>query len=99
MGRSDHRFDSFEWLNGAQKNSGTYAGRFACYIQQEPTAVTEIDVSVAALQKKRAIATRLPDKCMSGGVTDRIGFRFYDAAAEPDRANVVDQNFADQVAC
>ena len=93
-----HGFDAFERLDGAQKNSGADTGRFAGDIQQERRAVGEIDVRVPSLQKERLIAARLADEGMSGGVADRIGFGFHDAPAEPYGANVMDQNFADQVA-
>jgi hypothetical protein len=36
---------------------------------------------------------------MSRRIADRIGFRFNNASAQPEGANIMDQDFAYQIAC
>src|SRR5580704_9350265 len=50
-------------------------------------------------EKHRAIVRRLSPKCVTGGITCRIGLRLDDASAEPAIVGIVDRYFANQVAC
>ena len=59
-------------------------------------AVGEIDVGMAALQKKRAIPQGLAAKRVSGGVSWRISFGLDDAPAYPAPGKVVHESLADQ---
>jgi hypothetical protein len=51
---------------------------------------------VPSPQKKRAIAGRLAAKGVSGGVSRRISFCLYDAAAYAALGEVMHQSFANQ---
>jgi len=91
-----HQADSFQRFDSPQKDARPNACRFACDVQQPAGAIGEIDVSMAALQKKRAIARCLAAKGVSGGVSRRVGFRLYNAPADAALGHIVNQSFTDQ---
>jgi hypothetical protein len=53
---------------------------------------------VPSLQKERPIALRLATECVSGRITDRIGFGLDDTPAQPASHGVMHHHPANQVA-
>ena len=55
-------------------------------------------MSVSSPKKRRGVAPRLSEECVTGGITDRMSLRLDDAPAEPAVIDIMDDYFAKQVA-
>ena len=93
-----HELNTFQWLDRADENRRGDSCKLAHDVEHEVRAVVEKNVGVAAVEIHRANARSRASEMMSCGIAGRIGFRFHDAAAEPARGEIVDDNFADKEA-
>src|SRR5437016_113775 len=93
-----HELDTFERFEGTNEDRRSGSGRLAHDIEHEVRAVVKKNVGVARGKIHRTNARSRPAEGMSSGVTGRIGFRFHDAAAEPARGEIVDDDSSDKEA-
>jgi hypothetical protein len=91
-----HQRNSLNRLDSAQQDARADSRRFARNVQHEMIPISEVDVSVAAIEKERTISRSEPSKGMRGGITGKIGFRLHDTATQHGPAEIVDQSFPDQ---
>jgi hypothetical protein len=93
-----HQLDAIEGLKGPDENGRGDSRRLADDIEHEVRAIVEKNVGVAWTEIHRANARSRSAKMMSRGIARRIGFCLYDAAAQPARGKIVDNDFSDEEA-
>jgi hypothetical protein len=93
-----HELDAFERFEGADEDCGGDSGALAHDIEHEVRAIVEKNVGVAGGEVHGTNARSGAAEMMSCGIAGRIGFRFYDTAAEAARGEIVDDNSSDEEA-
>jgi hypothetical protein len=93
---SSHELNSFHRLQRPQEYSCPNPRHFAANVDEPARAIRKMNVRMAAPQEKRPIARPQSAKRVPGGISGRIGFGFYDAAAHPAIGNLMHQSLADQ---
>jgi len=91
-----HLLNAVQGFERADQNAAADSRDFGANVEHEVVAIAEIDVGVAAAQKHGAIARRWAAEVVRGGIALRIGFGFYDAAAEAAAKQFANDDFADE---
>src|SRR6185437_16824646 len=76
-----HDRDAEHWLDRPDQDARSHPRPLARDIEHERDAIGEIDISVSALEEKRAIARGHAAIGVTRGVADDIGLGLHDAAA------------------
>ena len=93
-----HDLDAIEGLERADEDGRGDSRRLADDIEHEVRAIIEKNIDMAGSEIHRANARSRATEMMSRGITGRISFRFHDAAANPARGKIVDDNFSNEEA-
>jgi len=93
-----HEFDAIEGFERADENRCGDSSGLTHDIQHEVRAVIEKNVGVAGSEIHRANARSRAPEMVPGRIAGRIRFRFHDAAAQPARRKIVDDDFSNKKA-
>ena len=93
-----HDRHALDRLERAQEHAGADAGALARHVDAKMHAVYQVDVSMAAAQKQRAVAMRYTDVGVTAGVAGHVGLGFDDASPRAAVGSVAHERLADQKA-
>ena len=93
---SRHDPDAQSWLDCADQDARSYAGRLARDVQHERGPISEIDVSVPVREEECSIARCHAAPGVAGGIADLIRLGFDDTAAHHAFGQNSNNHFTDQ---